>query len=342
MTAQTSGSNANEIIKEIDKVTADISASLLNALTVSPALCALIMRPRAAEGSGRQGFSDRFHYAFDRSFRHMQQKYIQGVSVLFRRQAIAVGSIVAAVGVLVALMNTTKTGLVPQEDMGTININVQTSLGSSLEETGRVMDEIEAAICDIPQIKIYSRITGKDATHNQSASAGSFTVRLRNWSERKAKGDDIGSVMNEIYRRTDGIKAAKIRVSTSPMISGYGMSNGFDLYVQDKKGGTVDELLRCTNDFIDAMNRHPEISRAYTTFDTKYPQYLVEVDAALCKRNGVSPSDVLATLSGYVGGSYSSNLNRFTKLYRVMVQAAPEYRLDTEVLNNIFVRNSAG
>lgn len=319
-----------------------VAISLLNALTLSPALCALIMRPRAAEGSDRQGFSDRFHYAFDRSFRHMQQKYIQGVSALFRRQAIAVGSIVAAVGVLVALMNTTKTGLVPQEDMGTININVQTSPGSSLEETGRVMDEIEAAICDIPQIKIYSRITGKDATHNQSASAGSFTVRLRNWSERKAKGDDIGSVMNEIYRRTDGIKAAKIRVSTSPMISGYGMSNGFDLYVQDKKGGTVDELLRCTNDFIDAMNRRPEISRAYTTFDTKYPQYLVEVDAALCKRNGVSPSDVLATLSGYVGGSYSSNLNRFTKLYRVMVQVAPEYRLDTEALNNIFVRNSAG
>lgn len=188
-----------------------VAISLLNALTLSPALCALIMRPRAAEGSGRQGFSDRFHYAFDRSFRHMQQKYTQGVSALFRRQAIAVGSIVAAVGVLVALMNTTKTGLVPQEDMGTININVQTSPGSSLEETGRVMDEIEAVICDIPQIKIYSRITGKDATHNQSASAGSFTVRLRNWSERKAKGDDIGSVMNEIYRRTDGIKASNAK-----------------------------------------------------------------------------------------------------------------------------------
>ena len=148
--------------------------------------------------------------------------------------------------------------------------------------------------------------------------------------------------MNEIYRRTDSIKAAKIRVSTSPMISGYGMSNGFDLYVQDKKGGSVEELLKYTNDFIDAMNKRPEISRAYTTFATKYPQYMVEVDAALCKRNGISPADVLNTLAGYVGGSYSSNLNRFTKLYRVMVQAAPEYRLDTEALNNIFVRNGNG
>ena len=170
----------------------------------------------------------------------------------------------------------------------------------------------------------------------------SIHIRQKNWSERTGKGDDVNAVMNEIYRRTDSIKAASVRVSTSPMISGYGTSNGFELYVQDKRGGSTDDLLRYTKGFIDAMNKRPEISRAYTTFDTKYPQYLVEVDAALCKRHGVSPADVLSTLSGYVGGNYSSNLNRFTKLYRVMVQAAPEYRLDTEALNNIFVRNGSG
>ena len=324
-------------------LTMAVAISLLNAMTLSPALCALIMRPRAGlANGGKPGFSDRFHYAFNHSFRHVQQKYMKGVSFLFRHKEIALGSIGVACALLVLLMNTTKTGLVPQEDMGTINVNVQTAPGSNLEETARIMDEIEAAIHDIPQIRIYSRITGKDAVHNQSASAGSFTIRLKNWSERKEKGDDVNSVMNEIYRRTDGIKAATIRVSTSPMISGYGMSNGFDLYVQDKKGGSVEDLLKYTNAFIDALNRRPEISRAYTTFATKYPQYMVDVDAALCKRNGVSPSDVLSTLAGYVGGSYSSNLNRFTKLYRVMVQAAPEYRLDTEALNNIFVRNSDG
>lgn len=320
-----------------------VAISLLNAMTLSPALCALIMRPRADPANGgKPGFSDRFHDAFNHSFHHLQQKYMKGVSFLFRHKAIAAGSVFVACALLAVLMNVTKTGLVPQEDMGTININVQTAPGSNLEETGRVMDEIEEAIRDIPQIKIYSRVTGKDAVHNQSASAGSFTIRLKNWSERKEKGDDVTSVMNEIYRRTDGIKAATVRVSTSPMISGYGMSNGFDLYVQDKKGGSVEDLLKYTGDFIDALNKRPEISRAYTTFATKYPQYMVEVDAALCKRNGVSPSDVLSTLAGYVGGSYSSNLNRFTKLYRVMVQAAPEYRLDTEALNNIFVRNSSG
>ncbi|MDE7074925.1 MAG: efflux RND transporter permease subunit [Odoribacter sp.] len=318
-----------------------VAISLLNAMTLSPALCALIMKSPATDGE-KQGFSNRFHDAFDHSFRHVQQKYLKGVSFLLRRKGIAVGSIFVACALLIVLMNTTKTGLVPQEDMGSININVQTAPGSNLEETSRIMDEIEVAIHDIPQIKIYSRVTGKDAVNNQSASAGSFTIRLKNWDERKKKGDDITSIINEIYRRTDGIKAASIRLSTRPMISGYGMSNGFDLYVQDKKGGTVDDLLKYTNAFIDELNKRPEISRAYTTFATKYPQYLVEVDAALCKRNGVSPSDVLSTLSGYVGGSYSSNLNRFTKLYRVMVQASPEYRLNTEALNNIYVRNSSG
>lgn len=320
-----------------------VAISLLNALTLSPALCALIMKPRVGKvGDGKMKFSDRFHYAFDRSFRHMSRKYARGVFFLFRRKSLAVGAVVGACCVLVWLMNITKTGLVPQEDMGTINVNVQTSPGSNLSETERVMDEVEEAICDIPQIKIYSRVTGKNARHDQSASSGSYTIRLKPWDERVGKGDDLSSVMEEIYRRTDYIKAAQIRVSTSPMISGYGTSDGFELYVQDKKGGSVEELLRYTKDFIEAMNRRPEISRAYTTFDTKYPQFMVEVDAALCKRNGVSPSDVLNTLSGYVGGSYSSNLNRFTKLYRVMVQASPEYRLDAEALDNIYVRNGSG
>lgn len=320
-----------------------VAISLLNALTLSPALCALIMRPRIVRGSGeRMGFSNRFHYAFNRSFRHLQERYVTGVFHLFRHKIWVVVSIVIACCLLVILVETTKTGLVPQEDMGTIDLNVQASPGSNLEETERIMDEVEDAICDIPQIKIYSRVTGKNARHDESASSGSYTIRLLPWSERKNKGDDVNSVMEEIYRRTDHIKSAQIRASTSPMISGYGSSDGFELYVQDKKGSTTDDLLKYTNDFIKAMNRRPEISRAYTTFDTKYPQFMVEVNAALCKRNNVSPSDVLNTLAGYIGGSYSSNLNRFTKLYRVMVQASPEYRMDTESLNNLFVRNSDG
>ena len=306
--------------------------SLLNALTLSPALCALLM----CTSSGR------FHEAFNRHFATVQGHYQKSVFRLLKHPMIAVGLLVTACVVLVLLMRTTKTGLVPQEDMGTININVQTKPGSSLAETDKVMDQVEAAFRNIPQIRIYSRVAGKDARHNQSAAGGSFVLKLKPWSERTGRGDDIDAVVQEIYRRTAPILDAEIRLSTQPMISGYGTSSGFELYVQDKKGTTTEELLRVTRQLIAALNRRPEISRAYTTFDTRYPQYMVEVDAARCIKNGVSPSDVLSALSVYVGGSYSSNLNKFTKLYRVMVQASPEQRLNTESLSQMYVRSSSG
>ena len=318
-----------------------VAFSLLNALTLAPALCALVMRPGGADAQGAS-FGERFRYGFDASFHRLQSRYNRATLFLFRRKGAVAVAIVLAVGALLYLMGTTKTALVPQEDMGSINVTLQLAPGSNVATTQAVMDEIDEAIRDIPQIKMYSRVVGRSSGSDQSASSGSYTIRLKPWSERKGKGDDLNSVMEEIYRRTAHITNAKIRVATRPMISGYGMNSGFELHVQDRHGGSVDDLLRYTNQFIDAMNRRPEISRAYTTFDTRYPQYLVDVDAARCKRNGVSPSDVLSALSGYVGGSYSSNLNRFTKLLRVMVQASPEYRLDMESLNNLFVRNEDG
>ena len=326
-----------------------VAISLLNALTLSPALCALIMRAPSvdslspATSSSRPArLTRRFKVAFDTSLHHVQQRYNAAIRRLFRHKALVGAAIVVVSALLFFFMKTTKTGLVPQEDMGTINMIVQLAPGSNIATTEAVLDQIDEAIRDIPQIKIYSRTAGKGSGSDQSASNGSFTLRLLPWSERKGKGDDLNSIMEEVYRRTAHITQAKIRLATRPMISGYGMNSGFELHVQDRHGATTEELLTYTNNFIDAMNKRPEISRAYTTFDTKFPQYLVEVDAALCKRNGVSPSDVLSTLSGYIGGTYSSNLNRFTKLLRVMVQASPEYRTDTEALNNIFVRNDDG
>ena len=148
--------------------------------------------------------------------------------------------------------------------------------------------------------------------------------------------------MEEIYRRTADISNAKIQVNTQAMLPGFGRINGFEVHVQDKKGGTIEDLVHYTNQLIDALNKREEISRCYTNFSTKYPQYRLDVDAARCKQNGVSPADVLHTLSGYIGGSYASNFNRFTKLYRVMVQASPEFRMDEQSLNNIYVKSSNG
>ena len=318
-----------------------VGISLVNAMTLCPALSALLMRP-AKDAHGKTGFVARFHYAFDKSLGTVIGQYRNGIIFLFHRRWIVLLLLFIAGGGLWWLISTTKTGLVPQEDMGTISLNIQVAPGSSLAETDEIMNSVEDAIKDIPEISIYSRVSGKNARHDQSSSAGSFNIRLRDWSERKGPGQDIESIIKEIYRRTADIPSAQVRASQSPMISGYGTGSGFELYVQDRSGVTTDELLAVTREFIDSLNTRPEISRAYTTFDTSYPQYLVEVDAVKCLRSGVSPSEVLSALAGYVGGSYSSNLNRFTKLYRVMVQAAPEDRLDTEALKKMFVRASDG
>ena len=312
-----------------------VGISLFNALTLSPALCALIMRPQSATVSGFKG-------RFNTGFTALVDRYKQAVSAVIPKRWLAVALVVVAIVGLGWMMRTTKTGLVPNEDMGTVFINVQASPGSSLQQTYHILKEVEERIKDLPQLRIYSLIAGNSNNFEQSSSNGNFTLKLKKWGERKGKGDDVQSVVDEIYRRTADIANAKIQVNTQNMLPGFGRINGFELHVQDKHGGTINELLDQTNRLIAALNQRPEISRAFTNFSLKYPQYRLEVDAALCKRHGVSPSDVLAALSGYIGGSYASNFVRFTKLYRVMVQASPEYRLDAESLNNIFVRSSSG
>ena len=313
-----------------------VGISLFNALTLSPALCALIMRPQEREEG--EGFKARFNAGFNA----LLNRYKGAVAVVAPRRWVAIAIVVVAIIGLGWMMKTTKTGLVPNEDMGTVFINVQASPGSSLQQTYHILKEVEERIKDLPQLRIYSLIAGNSNSFEQSSSNGNFTLKLKKWDERKGKGDDVQSIVDEIYRRTADIANAKIQVNTQNMLPGFGRINGFELHIQDKHGGTIDELLGQTNRLIAALNERPEISRAFTNFSLKYPQYRLEVDAALCKRHGVSPSDVLAALSGYIGGSYASNFVRFTKLYRVMVQASPEYRLDTESLNNIFVRSNSG
>ncbi|MBR2150197.1 MAG: efflux RND transporter permease subunit [Prevotella sp.] len=310
-----------------------VAISLFNALTLSPALSAIMMKRTSPT---------RFHSAFNSVFSTVAGKYKNGITHFIRHRWLALALVVIAVGALGWMMRIMKTGLVPNEDMGTVFINVQASPGSSLQQTYHILKEVEERIKDLPQLRIYSLIAGNSNNFEQSPSNGNFTLKLKKWGERKGKGDDVQSVVEEIYRRTADIANAKIQVNTQNMLPGFGRINGFELYIQDKHGGTIGDLLMQTNQLIAALNERPEISRAYTNFSLKYPQYRIDVDAALCKRRGVSPADVLAAISGYVGGTYASNFVRFTKLYRVMVQASPEYRLNTESLNNIFVRNASG
>ena len=320
-----------------------VGISLLNSLTLSPALCALIMTPHEEVKPGEKAnFSTRFHKAFDAGFGRLVSKYKHIVLFMFKRKWLTAILLVVACGGLVYLMNTTKTGLVPKEDMGSINMDVRTPPGTNIVETEKIMTELDRRISDIPQIEAYSRTTGYGMMFGQGSSTGNFIIRLRDWKERTEKEDHIDAVVEEIYRRTADITSADIMVYTRGMIPGYGNSSGFEVHIQDQKGGKLEDLEKVASDFIVELNKRPEITRAKTSFDSNFPMYLVEVDAAQCKRNGTSPGDVLSVLSGYVGGSYASNMNRFSKLYRVMLQAAPEFRLDTESLQNMFVRTSNG
>lgn len=320
-----------------------VGISAINALTLSPALCALIMTPHMDKTMGEKlSFSSRFHHAFEASFNRLVLKYKNGVSFFLRRKWIAWVSLVAVCALLVFFMRTTKTGLVPDEDMGTVFVNATTPPGSSLAQTRKTMEMIDQRIREIPQIKTYSNVTGYSMMGGQAASGGMLIIKLKHWDEREKAEDNINAVISAIYQHTADIKSAKIFAFAQPTIMGYGMGSGFEMYVQDRAGGSVDDLQKYTQNFIAALNKRPEISMAYTTFDTKFPQYMVEVDAAKCQRAGVTTSDVLSVLSGYIGGNYSSNLNRFSKLYRVMIQARKDYRLDKESLNNMFVRTESG
>lgn len=308
--------------------------STFNAMTLSPALCVLIMKPTEKRS--------RFKRAFNAAFDALGIKYRSSLSVLFHHKWITAILIIVAAGAFAILLKTTKTGLVPDEDTGTIVVDVQAAPGTSRARTEQIMKEVEERISDIPQFNIYSKSIGMGMLGGQGASNGTFIIRLKPWAERTGKKDDNKSVIAEIYRRLADVKDARIMSFAQPIIAGYGVTNGFEVHIQDYSDKSVKALESVTQTFISELVKRPEIARAQTNFSSNYPQYRVEVDVAKCKRNGVSPIELLHTLGAYVGGSYSSNINRFSKLYRVMLQAPAEGRVNEESLKGIFVRNTAG
>ncbi len=321
-----------------------VAISTFNAMTLSPALCALIMTPhRDVESGEKASFSSRFHFAFNRGFERLVNKYQSSAAFFLRHKITAAALIIMACGGLYYMTGITKTALVPNEDMGTIFMNVQTAPGYSQSETNNVMLRLQERVQKIDEIRIFSMITGQNRVGTVGSNAGMFVIKLKDWSVRPdVKTQSVEAVVNKIYASISDISAADVMIIVPPMITGYGASNGFELYVQDRKGGTIEDLELYTQNFLRKLGERDEIARAQTSFNSKYPQYLVEVDAALCIRNGVSPSDVLSTISGYVGSSYLSNVNKYSKLYRVIVQAPVEKRLDLESLENMYVRSSGG
>lgn len=320
-----------------------VGISAINALTLSPALCALILRPNEEIIEGRKpGFSTRFRMAFDSSFRRIVQKYKSGVKFFVKRKWVAWASLGFVVVLLFYLMSTTKTGLVPSEDTGSIFVSLDAPAGSTLAETAEIMGQVEKELKDIPHIENFNKVAGFGMGSGSGSSHGMFIVKLKHWDERKGDESSVDAISNEIYRRTAHIKNATIFVFSPPMISGYGTGNSFELYIQDRSGKGIDALSKVTDDFLAELNKRPEIKMAYTSFSSKFPQYRVDIDEAQCQRAGITTQDVINTLSGYFGSIYASNFNRFTKLYRVIIQAPSDSRNSMQSLDNIYVKTTGG
>lgn len=319
-----------------------VGISAINAFTLSPALCALLLKPYTdEEGNAKNNFAARFRKAFNAVFNRMSSRYVRGVLDVVHRRWLLCSVIGVSIVLLVILMNVTKTGLIPQEDTGTVLVSMNTKPGSSMAQTVKVMDRINHSLGSIGEIEYNGAVAGFSFNGSGSSQAMYF-MTLKDWNERKGDGQSVDDVITKIYANTSDIPDATVFAMSPPMIAGYGMGNGFELYLQDKTGGDINVFKKDADKFVEALSRRPEIGEVYSSFATDYPQYWVDIDAAKCEQSGVSPSDVLSTLSGYYTGGYVSDFNRFSKLYHVTMQAPSEYRINPESLNMMYVRTSDG
>ena len=312
-----------------------VGLSAVNALTLCPALCAIIMRPATNE----KGLSGRMRRAYDAAYSSIMGKYRQWAFFFIRRRWLASALVALSAILLVFLMKTTRTGMIPSEDLGLVRLSIMLPQGSSKASTDKVLYKVKDLLGDIPEISSMTLVSGYNMTAGQGPAGGNAVISLKPWSERERTADEVTA---EINRRLQTMTEADVRAFTPPTLPGYGNTGGFELYVLDHAGHTTKQLFDATQNFLAKLNERPEIKSAYTSFSPNYPQYEVSIDAAKAKMAGVSPRDVLRVMQGYVGSLYASNFNRFNKPYRVIIQAAAQDRLDEHSLDKMFVRVGDG
>ena len=316
-----------------------VGLSMVSALTLCPALCALLMRPASGTKSAKS-FNGRVRAAYNATYNALLGKYKRGVMFFFRRKWIAWSGLAIIIALFGYLISTTRTGLVPQEDKGFIQMMVSSSPGTSMEDMGKIMQRVEAVVNRQPEVADYARIDGFGG--GTGSCYGMLFITLKKWNERRGSEHSVGAVLTRLQAETADIKEAMVFCMEDAMIPGYGEGNAIDLNLQDRTGGDPEVFYNNVQRFLMALNERPEIAMAYSSYSINFPQYKVDVDAATCERSGVTPQHVLDVLGGYTGGTYVSNFNKFGKVYRVMSQASPEYRMDEYALNRIYVRTDDG
>ncbi len=286
-------------------------------------------------------FNKRFHKGFDKGFGRILKVYNKFTSFFIGHKLLSLGIVAGAVALLVWLMSITTSTLVPSEDTGTLFCMVDMPPGTSQERTEEVLDQLDNILAQVPEIQYRQKIAGYSFLAGQGATYGTFILKLKNWEDRKQADQTSDAILMKLYGMTSVIKDGRVMIFAPPMITGYSMTNGFELKMQDRTGGDVNEFFGVVQAFLAKLNAQPEVQVAYTTFNPAFPQYMIDIDAAKAKQAGISPRDILTTLQGYYGGMYVSNFNRFGKIYRVMMQAAPEARVSPETLSAIKVRNGS-
>ena len=340
-----------------------IVISALNALTLSPALCAILLKPHDEEkDETNKNFVSRFHSNFNRIFDKTTNKYKKGVTRIINHKVWAGIAVAVGIAALVITMKFTKTGLVPDEDTGTLFVMISANPGTSQERTHEIVEEVDKMLASNPAIQRREGIAGYNFIAGQGSDQATFIIKLKPFEERSggfftriknaiSQGDPMAllvnplesnSVLGMIYKQTASIKDAQILAFGPPMVPGFSVQNGITMTLQDKTGGDLNKFFNVAQDFLKELNKRPEVKQAMTTYNPNYPQYMVDVDVAKTKQAGISPTVVLSTLQGYLGGMYASNFNAYGKLYRVMIQAAPNDRLRPEQLSNIYVRTASG
>ena len=339
-----------------------IVISALNALTLSPALCAIFLKPHSKDEHKKLSRVDRFHMAFNTQYDKINTKYQRVVEKIINHRWISSLAVILGIVALVVTMKFTQTGLVPNEDTGTLFAMISLPPGTSQVETQKVTDQVDKMLASNPYIERREQIVGYNFMAGQGSNQSTFIIKLKPFAERKyGMIDRIKSVfdgagiaglfidptssnmiLGMIYKQTASIKGAQIIAFGSPMIPGYGLTNGVSFVLQDKTGGDLNKFYKVAQDYLAALNKRPEFSRALTTYNPNYPQYMVDVDVAKAKQAGTSPAAILSVLQGYYGGMYASNFNAYGKLFRVMIQGTVESRMNEDGLTNIYVRTAGG
>ena len=319
-----------------------IGLSALNALTLSPALCAIFLKPHDTDGheNKKKTLVSRFHTSFNAAYDSILKRYKKRVLFFIQKKWLTMGLVAVSIALLVVFMSTTPTGMVPNEDTGTLMGAITLPPGTSQDRAEKIFARVDSLIASDPAVASRTMISGFSFIGGQGPSYGSCIIKLKPWEERSVKqNSDI--IVGSLYMRAlKVIKEAQVLFFAPPMIPGYSASTDIEMNMQDKTGGELNKFFDVVNNYTKALEERPEINSAKTTFNPNFPQYMIDIDAAACKKAGISPNDILSTMQGYYGGLYASNFNRFGKMYRVMIQSDPLSRKNIESLKNIKVRSN--